>query len=60
MWSEPVHMGKDYSKWITYMTKTVNGKVVFDGVLHKDTYEPLIDEKGKIPPPIVNVAPVRP
>jgi hypothetical protein len=37
-----------------------DGKVVFDGVLHKDTYEPLIDEKGKIPPPIVNVAPVRP
>jgi hypothetical protein len=60
LWSEPLYMGKDYSKWITYMTKTVDGKVVYDGVLHKDTYEALIDEKGKtIPPKIVNVEPVK-
>jgi hypothetical protein len=60
-WSEPVHVGEDYSKWVTYQTFKRDGKVLYDGVLHKDTYQPLIDEKGrKIPPSDVPVAPVNP
>jgi hypothetical protein len=60
-WSEPVHVGEDYSKWITYQTYKKDGKVLYDGVLHKDTYQPLIDQKGKkIPPKDVPVAPVTP
>jgi hypothetical protein len=32
--------------WVTYQTYKKDGKVIFEGVLHKDTYQPLIDEKG--------------
>jgi vancomycin resistance protein YoaR len=46
--SEPEYVGPDYSKWITYKKVKENGKVVFDDVFHKDVYEPLVDEKGKI------------
>jgi hypothetical protein len=38
-----------------------NGKVIFDDAIHKDTYLPLIDDKGKtIAPnnPYLNIAPV--
>jgi vancomycin resistance protein YoaR len=60
--SQPEYLGSDYSEWITYQKVTdENGKVVFDDVLHKDTYKPLIDDKGKtIPPnyPYLNIAPV--
>ena len=45
--SEPEYLGSDYSKWITYKKVKENGKVVEDDVLHTDTYQPLIDEKGK-------------
>ena len=45
--SEPEYLGADYSKWITYKKVKENGKVVEDDVLHTDTYQPLIDEKGK-------------
>jgi hypothetical protein len=39
---------------------TKDGEVTYDGLLHKDTYNPLIDEKGKtIPPPEVPVPAVR-
>jgi vancomycin resistance protein YoaR len=47
MRSKPVHMGADYSKWITYQKVTKNGEVVYDGELHTDVYKPLVDEKGK-------------
>jgi hypothetical protein len=47
MRSKPVHMGADYSKWVTYQTVTKNGEVVYDGELHTDVYKPLVDEKGK-------------
>ncbi|MCV4770422.1 hypothetical protein OFC10_30735, partial [Escherichia coli] len=30
--------GNPVTKWVTYQKVTKNGKVVFDGVLHKDTY----------------------
>jgi vancomycin resistance protein YoaR len=60
--SEPEYLGADYSKWVTYQKVTdENGKVVFDDALRKDTYKPLVDEKGKtIPPndPYLNIAPV--
>ena len=60
MSSQPKYMGQDYSKWNTYQKVTKDGEVIYDGLLHKDTYEPLVDEKGKtIPPPEVFVPPVR-
>ena len=46
--SEPEYVGPDYSKWVTHQKVTdENGKVVFDDVLRKDTYKPLVDDKGK-------------
>ena len=59
--SEPLYLGADYSQWETYQKVTdEDGKVVFDDVLHKDTYMPLIDEKGKTIAPNseeLNIAP---
>jgi hypothetical protein len=46
--SEPEYVGPDYSEWVTYKKVKENGKVVFDGVYHKDVYKPLVDEKGKV------------
>jgi vancomycin resistance protein YoaR len=61
MYSKPTYLGEDGSEWVTYQTLKKDGEVVFDGVLHKDTYEPLVDEQGEeIPPPQVPVAPVDP
>ncbi len=45
--SEPEYLGPDYSEWITYQKVKENGKVVFDDVLYKTTYKPLVDDKGK-------------
>jgi hypothetical protein len=48
-------------EWVTYQRVERDGKTVFDGVLHKDTYEPLVDGQGNtILPADVPVAPVRP
>ncbi len=61
MSSEPTDMGDDGSEWVTYQKVEKDGEVLFDGVLHEDSYEPLVDEKGKkIPPSDVPVAPVDP
>lgn len=58
MTSKPVRMTKGDSEWVTYQRVEKDGEVVFNGVLHKDTYEPLVEEKGKvIPPSDVPVAP---
>lgn len=58
--SEPKYMGNDYSKWTTTQRVTENGEITYDGLLHKDVYNPLVDEKGKtIPPPEVPVPAVR-
>ncbi len=58
--SKPTYMGADHSKWNTYQRITKDGEVTYDGLLHKDVYNPLIDEKGKtIPPPEVPVPAVR-
>ena len=58
--SRPTKMGEEQSKWTTYQKVTdEDGRVVYDGILHRDVYEPLVDEKGKtIPPPKVHVPPV--
>jgi vancomycin resistance protein YoaR len=60
-WSEPVYRGRNSAKWITYQTFKKDGEVLFDGVLHRDTYEALRDKKGKlIPADSVPIAPVNP
>jgi len=61
--SEAEYMGPDYSKWVTHKKVKENEKVVFDEVLYRDTYKPLVDEKGKIIRPDseeVITAPVNP
>jgi vancomycin resistance protein YoaR len=61
--SEPTYQGADYSKWVTYKKVKEDGKVTFDDVFHKDTYQPYVDEKGKVFPPNskeVTVAPINP
>lgn len=61
MYSEPTDMGDDGSEWVTYQKVEKDGEILFDGVLHEDSYEPLVDEKGKeIPPSEVPVAPANP
>ena len=61
MWSEPSYLGAGGSEWVTYQTVEKDGEVVFDGVLHRDAYDPLVDGKGNtIPPSDVPVAPVDP
>jgi hypothetical protein len=60
-WSEPVYRDRNSAKWITYQTFKKDGEVLFDGVLHKDTYEALRDKKGKlIPADSVPIVPVNP
>ena len=49
--SQPTYLGSDYSKWTTYKKVKENGKVVFDDIFHKDTYQPFVDEHGKVIPP---------
>ncbi|CAA9434508.1 MAG: Vancomycin B-type resistance protein VanW [uncultured Rubrobacteraceae bacterium] len=46
--SEPEYRTPEEAKWITYQKVTENGEVIFDGELHKDSYKPLTDEKGKV------------
>jgi vancomycin resistance protein YoaR len=61
--SESTYLGADYSKWETYKKVKEDGKVTFDGLFHKDTYQPYEDEHGKVFPPNskeVTVAPVNP
>jgi vancomycin resistance protein YoaR len=61
MRSRPSRMSANGSEWVTYQTVEKNGEVVFDGVLHRDSYEPLVDSQGNtIPPSDVPVAPVDP
>jgi vancomycin resistance protein YoaR len=58
MWSEDLWMTQDASEWVTYYTRTEDGKVVYEDQWNTE-YDALIDEKGKtIPTPDVNVEPV--
>ena len=60
-WSEPVYRNADSAEWVTYQTVKKDGEVVYDGVLHTDTYGALKDEKGRpIPADTVPVAPINP
>ncbi len=61
MRSKPIYRTEDSAKWITYMTRTENGKVTYDGELHTDTYDALIDEHGKkLKADVIPIAPVTP
>jgi vancomycin resistance protein YoaR len=52
--SRRISVGKRQTSWVTHQTINKGGEVLFDGVLHRDTYEPLISEEGE---PIPNAAP---
>ncbi len=52
--SRRISAGKRQTSWITHQTIKKGGEILFDGVLHRDTYEPLISEEGE---PIPNAAP---
>ncbi|MCA1717303.1 MAG: peptidoglycan binding domain-containing protein, partial [Actinobacteria bacterium] len=57
--SRRISASKRQTGWVTHQTVKKNGEVLFDGVLHKDTYEPLISEEGE-PIPNTEPAPVNP
>ena len=58
MSSEPVWMTEDASEWVTYYTRTDNGKVVYEDEWNSK-YDALYDEHGtKIPTTEVLVQPV--
>jgi vancomycin resistance protein YoaR len=58
MSSEPLYKYEDSSEWVTYYTRTKNGKVVYKDKWNTE-YGALIDDKGKkIPTPKVPVAEV--
>jgi len=58
MWSEKLWITEDASEWVTYYTRTENGKVVYRDQWNTE-YGALIDDKGKkIPTPKVPVAEV--
>ncbi len=60
-WSQPIYRNAESASWVTYQTIKKDGKVLYDGVLHEDSYQALTDEKGKpIPADEVPVAPVNP
>ncbi len=52
--SRRISASKRQTSWVTHQTLKKDGEVLFDGVLHRDTYEPLISEEGE---PIPNAAP---
>jgi vancomycin resistance protein YoaR len=59
MRSRKVSAGDDSTSWITYQTMEQGEETLFDGVLHRDTYEPLMSEEGELLPN-ARPAPVRP
>lgn len=52
--SRQVSASEEQTKWVTTRTIERGGRTVFDGVLRRETYEPLISEEGE---PIPNVDP---
>jgi len=54
MSSERVSASPDSTSWVTRQTFEQGDKVLFDGVLHRDTYQPLVGENGEVIP---NAAP---
>lgn len=59
MTSKRVSSGPNSTSWVTYQEVTEGEDVLFDGVLHRDTYEPLTSESGE-PIPNAEPAPVNP
>lgn len=59
MRSRKVSADDDSTSWITYQTMKQGEETLFDGVLHRDTYEPLMSEEGELLPN-ARPAPVRP
>lgn len=59
MRSRRTSAGDDSTSWITYQTIEEGRETLFDGVLHRDTYEPLMSEEGELLPN-ARPAPVRP
>ena len=58
-WSEPVYRNAGSAKWATYQAYEKDGETLYDGVLHRDTYEALKEKEGRpIPADGVPVAPV--
>jgi vancomycin resistance protein YoaR len=55
MWSKELWMTEHASEWVTYYSRTEDGKVVYEDQWNTE-YDALIDEKGRlIPTPDVNV-----
>ncbi len=54
MSSKRVSASPDSTSWVTRQTFEQGGEVLFDGVLHRDTYQPLVGENGEVIP---NAAP---
>lgn len=59
MASKRVSSGPSSTSWVTYQEVTEGEDVLFDGVLHRDTYEPLTSESSE-PIPNAEPAPVNP
>ena len=59
MSSERVSASPDSTSWVTRQTFEQAGKALFDGVLHRDNYQPLVGENGEVIPN-ATPAPVNP
>ncbi len=59
MISERVSASPDSTSWVTRQTFKQGGETLFDGVLHRDTYQPLVGENGEVIPN-ATPAPVNP
>lgn len=59
MSSERVSASPDSTSWVTRQTFEQGGEALFDGVLHRDTYQPLVGENGEVVPN-ATPAPVNP
>ncbi len=59
MISERVSASPDSTSWITRQSFEQGGETLFDGVLHRDTYQPLVGENGEVIPN-ATPAPVNP
>ncbi len=59
MSSERVSASPDSTSWVTRQSFEQGGETLFDGVLHRDTYQPLVRENGEVIPN-ATPAPVNP
>jgi vancomycin resistance protein YoaR len=59
MSSERVSASPDSTSWVTRQSFEQGGETLFDGVLHRDSYQPLVGENGEVIPNAAS-APVNP